>query len=85
MLDIGIGDHAGVHVVAPATVVRFAGRHAADNRQMMHLLRGQRHVLADLHVAGCGDRLERSTGGSTRFQIPNVDRGRTTAHPQQDR
>ena len=51
MLDTGIGHESGVHVVATATVVGFLGAHRTDDGQVMHLLREERQVLADLHVA----------------------------------
>ena len=47
----GIGHIAGVHVVAAAVVVGFAGAHRADDGHVLHLLGHQRHVLGDLHAS----------------------------------
>ena len=80
----GIGDERGVHVVATPTVIRLASAHRADHAQLVHLHRRLGHMLADLQVALGLDRLELAAVLRTGLQVPDVDRGRTSAHPHQD-
>ncbi len=84
VLDIRIGHIAGVHVIATAAMVRLPGAHRPHQRHVVHLLSHQGEVLADLHLAGGGDRLERPAIDAARFKIPDVDRGRSPSHPEQD-
>ena len=44
-----------------------------------------RHVLADLHVAGGGDRLELAAGRRAGLHVPDIDRAGSATHVQQDR
>ncbi len=85
MLDVRIGHVARVHVVAAAAVVRLAGAHRADHRQLIHLLGQERQVLGNLQAIDAGrNGLELSAGRRAGLQIPNVDGAGPAPHPQQN-
>ena len=70
VLDARVRHEAGVHVVAAAIVVGLARAHRAHDRQVLHLLGQLRHQLADLEVAGRGDRLELRRPSARRASCP---------------
>ena len=73
-----------MHVITTTTVIRFTGTHGPDHRQVIHDLGRLRHVLTDLQITLGADRLEFSPILRFGFQVPNIDRRRTPAHPHQD-
>ena len=84
MCDRRVGDVRRVHVVAAAAVVRFPRAHGANDREFVHDLRGQWHVLGNLQIPSGADRLELPAVLRALFQIPDVNRRRAAAHPHQD-
>ena len=85
VLDARVRHEARVHVIAAAVVIGLARAHRAHDRQVLHLLRQLRHQLANLEVAGGGDRLELARRRRARLHVPHIDRRRPAAQPQQDR
>ncbi len=84
VLDVWIGHVTGVHVITSPVMVGLTRAHRPHDRHVVHLLGHQRHMLGDLHVPAGGDGSEGPPIDATRLEVPDVDRGRSAAHPQQD-
>ena len=75
----------GLHDVGALAVVVFFGVHAADQRQMMHLLCGVRQELANVN-ARCRrfDGIERATVIGIGFWVPRFQLADAARQPEDD-
>src|SRR5262249_46244280 len=74
-----------VQAVRAASVIAFTAVQRADDRQVLEVLGGVFHQLANLDARSGGvDRLEVALVGGANFDVPGVHVAGAAAHPQDD-